>query len=312
MIDARARYVIFPIFLAAHVACQPADRRQAGDDSGSTQDPAAAHIIEVIARDYAFEAPDEIPSGWTTFVLRNEGREEHFLLLSLLPEGKTLEDYKADISAPFDSVWRELQRGLGKAEAGAMLGQLLPEWWGSVQQMGGPGFVAAGGVAQTTVNLQPGTYVLECYVKSPDGVFHAMIGMVRELTVTAEATGAAEPVADLEFTLSNFEMARQGEVTAGEHTVAVHIQEHPQYSLGNDLHLVRLGPDTQLADVVSWMDWMELDGLRAPAPAEFIGGAHEVPVGHTTYFTVELTPGRYAWIAESTAAQGMVSEFIIE
>ena len=40
------------------------------------------------------------------------------------------------------------------------------------------------------------------------------------------------------------------------------------------------------------------------------GGA--TPVGHTAYFTVNLEPGRYAWIAESAAAQGMVREFTVQ
>jgi hypothetical protein len=269
-------------------------------------------VVDVIARDYAFEAPDEIPSGWTTFRLRNEGREEHFLLLQRLPEGKTLEEYKAEVSVPFDSVWHELQRGLGKAEAGAMLGQLLPEWFGSVVQLGGPGFVSAGGIAQASVNLEPGNYVMECYVKNADGVFHGMIGMVRALTVTGEASGASEPVADLQIALSNYQIAIDGTVTAGRHTVAVHFDQHPEFGLGNDVHLARLEEGTDMDAVVGWMDWMNLNGLVAPAPTEFVGGTHEMPVGHTGYFTVELTPGRYAWIAESTAAQGMVREFTVD
>lgn len=304
---ARACHVWLMTFLAACIAgCRPADREPAADA------PALAAPVEVIARDYAFEAPDSIPSGWTTFVLRNEGREEHFLLLQRLPDGTTLEEYKAEISTPFDSAWHELERGAEKAEAGALLVELLPTWWGDVVQMGGPGFVAPGGVAQTTMSLEPGNYVLECYVKTADGVFHGMLGMLRMLTVTNAASGASEPEADLAITLSNSDMPIEGDLTAGRHTVAVHFQEHPAIGLGNDVHLARLSEGTELDPLVSWMDWMNLEGLRAPAPATFLGGTHEMPVGHTAYFTVELTPGRYAWIAESTAAQGMVREFTID
>jgi len=312
----RRPYLASGIVLAAaiHAGCQPADRGQSGDAGSDVAAESSydAHVVEVIARDYAFEAPDEIPSGWTTFRLRNEGKEVHFLLLQRLPEGKTLEEYKAEVAMPFDSVWHELQRGLGKADAGAMLGQLLPEWFGSVIQLGGPGFVSAGGVAQASVNLEPGDYVMECYVKNSDGIFHGMLGMVRALTVTGEASGASEPQADVEITLSNYEMAVEGAATAGEQTVAVHFKEHPEFGLGNDVHLVRLDEGTDMEEVVSWMDWMNVDGLTAPAPAGFVGGAHEMPVGHTGYFTVDLTPGRYAWIAESTAALGMVREFTVE
>jgi hypothetical protein len=160
---ARRHYLAVGTVLAATslVACQPADNGQpaeAGSEAATETSP-GAHVVEVIARDYAFDAPAEIPSGWTTFRLKNEGKEHHFLLLQHLPEGKTLEEYMEEVALPFDSVWHELKRGLGKAEAGALLGQLLPEWFASVKQMGGPGLVAPGGVAQTSVKLEPGTYV---------------------------------------------------------------------------------------------------------------------------------------------------------
>ena len=300
--------------VASLTACQPADDGQPVDASSpaATASSSTAHVVEVTARDYAFDGPDEIPSGWTTFRLKNEGKEHHFLFLSRLPEGKTLEDYMKEIAQPFDSVWHELESGLGKAEAGALLGQLLPQWYGSVKPMGGPGLVAAGGVAQTSVKLEPGTYVMECYVKTPDGKFHGMLGMTRGLTVTGDHSDAPEPEADLAITLSNFEFTVEGDVTAGEQTVAVHFQEHPEIGLGNDVHVVRLDDDTDMDVVISWMDWMNVEGLRELAPAAFVGGTHEMPVGHTAYFTVDLAPGRYAWIAESAAHKGMVREFAID
>jgi hypothetical protein len=107
-------------------------------------------------------------------------------------------------------------------------------------------------------------------------------------------------------------MAIEGDVKAGQQTVAVHFEEHPEFGLGNDVHVVRLDPGTEMGVVVLWMDWMYVQGLRDPAPAAFVGGAHEMPVGHTSYFTLDLTPGRYAWIAESSADKGMVKEFAVE
>jgi hypothetical protein len=37
-----------------------------------------------------------------------------------------------------------------------------------------------------------------------------------------------------------------------------------------------------------------------------------MPSGYTAFFTVDLEPGRYAWIAESGASLGMVGEFSVE
>jgi hypothetical protein len=286
---------------AGLASCQPADRAPEAD------------VVEVTARDYSFEVAAEIPSGWTTFRMKNEGNEHHFFLLNRLPEGKTFEDYVGEVGVAFETAWDSLRTSaMDKAEAGQLLGSLLPAWYPSVQAMGGVGLVAPGGVAQTSLNLDPGSYVMECYVKTRDGIFHTSLGMTRPFTVTRELSGASAPKADIEVVLSNYEIAIEGETTPGEHTVAVRFEEHPEFGLGNDVHLARLKDQVEIGEVAQWMDWMELSGLRAPAPAEFLGGAQEMPVGHSAYFTVNLEPGRYGWITEASADKGMFKEFTVE
>lgn len=316
MIVRRYRFSIYVVFAVAGLAaCQPADRDGPAEESAIVADtpPAGAFVAEYTARDYAFVGPAELPSGWVTIRMANAGLEHHFVFLTLLPEGKTMEDYVSDVGMPFDSVWHQLRSGaVDKAGAGAMLGELLPEWYADAASMGGPGLVAPGGVGQATMRLAPGNYVMECYVKTPDGEFHVALGMAMPLTVTAEDSGASPPTPDLEITLFNSVIEVEGTPTAGQQTVAVHFDEHPQYGPGNDVHVVRLDEGTDLDEIVQWMDWMNVDGLRAPSPATFVGGIHEMPAGYTAFFTVDLEPGHYAWIAESGAALGMVEEFTVE
>jgi hypothetical protein len=301
------------------VACGPTQPPQSSE---STASPAAetavtapedAAVVEITALDYAFQAPEEIPSGWVTFRMRNAGRMEHFALLTGLPEGITFEDHMESVVPVFDRVWYRLRDGeIDKAQAGQELGS-LPEWYlTSARQAGGPGFLAAGLTGETTVFLEPGTYVMECYVKTIDGEFHTALGMIRPITVTAADSGAGPPEADIHIRLSNYALEVSGDVTAGEHTVAVHFDEHPEFGLGNDVHLARLTDDAELDALIEWLDWMNVDGLVPPAPAVFLGGAHEMPVGSISYFTVSLEPGRYAWIAESSAHLGAVAEFTVE
>ena len=279
-------------------------------EGGETRPP----VVEVTAMDYAFGAPESIASGWTTLRLDNQGREIHFLTLWRLPEGKTLEDYVGEVLPAFGEAYGALQAGTAdKAEAGRILGERLPEWYGSVIGLGGVGFVDPGRVAETIVELEPGEYVMECYVQSPEGRFHGELGMLRPLTVTDDSTGASPPAPDIEITLSNAGIDAPSEVPAGPRTVAVHYAEHPALGLGNDVHVVRLDEETDLDAVARWMDWMNLDGgLRAPAPAEFLGGIHEMPAGRTAYFTVDLAPGRHAWIGETSAESPRVEEFTVE
>lgn len=314
---ARRYLPIFGAALAAAslVACQPAERDEAADaESEADAEPSPDDgVVEVAAVDYAFRMPAEVPSGWTTFRMTNEGEEPHFLVLWKLPEGRTLRDYMEQVVTPFVTAYDSLEAGtVDPAGAGRILGERLPEWYGAVQPMGGPGILTPGRVGQATVDLEPGTYVVECYIKTPDGQFHGELGMIAQLTVTSDSTGMAEPEADMEMTLTSTAIGSEGPVTAGERTFAVHYREHPELGLGNDVHVARLDEGTSLEEVSAWMDWMNLDGLKAPAPVEFVGGAQEMPVGTTSYFTVTLEPGRYAWVSEATTTDRQVREFTVQ
>lgn len=179
---------------------------------------------------------------------------------------------------------------------------------------GGPGIVAPGRTAQATIALEPGTYWMECYIKTPEGEWHTNRGMVRPLIVTDERSGASEPEADLEITLSRAGMQVSGTPARGRQTVAVHFGKRPADALflGNDVHLVRLEEETDREELARWLDPWKLDGFRAPAPVEFLGGAQDMPEGHTAYFTVSLEPGSYAWVMEAPAERSVTETFTVE
>jgi hypothetical protein len=175
----------------------------------------------------------------------------------------------------------------------------LPAWFGKVVFMGGVGLTAPGHTSESTVHLEPGTYLLECYVKTA-GTFHSFnpdtnaYGMVHQFTVTAPASPATEPRATLELTVSSTRgIESAGEPALGPQTVAVHFEDQNAYEIfvGHDVHVVRLAEGTNLDTLVAWMDWTQKSGLLTPAPAEFLGGLDEMPAGATGYFTVTLLPG---------------------
>ena len=258
-------------------------------------------VIEVTAKDYSFQGvPDTLKAGWTTFKLVNEGKEPHFFLLDAPPEGKSMQDFIEEVSVPFDSTWYRLRDGeINKQEAGQMLGETLPEWYFSTEQVGGTGIITPGTTAQTTLYLEPGYYIMECYVKTTEGEFHVSVGMAEDFTVIEDTTQATAPGADYEITLTNSEISTQGELSTGKQTIAVHFKEHPEVGVGNDIHLAKVTDETNMDSLKLWMDWMEVQGLAPPAPAEFIGGTQEMPVGNTAYFTVDLEPGDYTWLTET-------------
>jgi hypothetical protein len=270
-------------------------------------------LIEVKATDYAFTAPPTFPSGWVTLQFDNQGSETHFLILWRLPEGKNFDQYASEIAQPFNTLYKEYRAGtLDQAEFFEQLGAALPEWFPTAQRMGGPGFTAPGRTSQTTVYLEPGDYVMECYVRKKDegDTFHGKHGMLRPLIVTDALAGETPPEADIEITLSNYEISIEGEPSAGDHTVRVRVEEDPEGLILHNVHLARLDDGTAAEEVAQWLDWV--DHMLPPAPAEFLGGAGQLLAGNESYFNVSLEPGRYAWVSETWGAQGMVQEFVVE
>jgi len=270
------------------------------------------NVVDVTAKDFRFEMIDSIPSGWTTFRLKNMGHADHFFLLSLSPDSVTFEDYLNEVSRPFDIVFDSLKAGTSKEDAINFLIQSIPSWYfTSVKAMGGTGIIDAGKTTQVTMNLIPGTYVMECYIKE-QGVFHTALGMIRHVTVTEKESGMKPPEATVNVYLTNNYIRTEGEIESGLNVFAIHFEEHPEIGLGNDIHLVKTNAATDLNEVLAWMDWTNVKGLEPPAPVEFLGGSQEMPVGNTSYFTINLEPGTYAFVSEAPMRKGNIFTFKID
>ncbi len=257
---------------------------------------------------------EEISSGWATFRLINASPAVHFLVLELLPGGRSLKNTVSEVVPVFQQAM-DLING-GQVEDGFAKLTDLPEWFGEVRFMGGPGLASPGRTSEATVYLEPGNYVMECYIKTAEGKFHSSLGMIRGLTVTEGRSKATPPSrVSLEMNMTNEGFGVHGETNSGPHTIAVHFVEEDPPLLGNDVHLVRLRADAELGEVAAWMDWSQPGGMvsdhGAPLPFQFMGGTHEMPMGSTAYFTVELTPGRYAWVSERPAQNPLFKEFTV-
>jgi hypothetical protein len=277
--------------------------------------PQELGVVEVKALGLTLEADDEISSGWTTFRFINDSDMIHLAFLYKLPPGKGIADHK-DLAPIFQNFMDQINgRPLSDPDAGME----IPEWFGQVVTFGGPGLLSKRKTSETTVLMEPGVYLIECYVKT-DGIFHSYnsspteTGMVHQFIVTEENNGASEPEATLDIHLSaESGMTVTGNASTGNHVVGVtFLDQKPHENFqGHDVHLVRLNQDSDLSQIAQWVDWREPTGLQTPSPAEFLGGTNELPAGGRAYFNVDLKPGRYAWIAEVPNAQekGMLVEF---
>lgn len=123
-------------------------------------DPDATRV-DVVATEYTFAFNTELTAGPTSFVMTNAGQEVHFMVLSQLADGHTLEEALAYEGDP--------------EEAGLVTGLDFES-----------GLAATGGDDEEvlTVDLPAGNWAMLCFISGPDGTPHAFSGMAVPFTVS--------------------------------------------------------------------------------------------------------------------------------
>lgn len=272
-------------------------------DTTSLQEPSS---ISIITRGMEFQMNDTIPSGWNTFKYENLSNETHFVVFEKYPEGITIDSTKAQVFPVFDKGMDLINEG--KSEEGFSAFNSLPAWFFNVVFKGGTGLISPKGTAVSTINLDPGRYLIECYVKMPNGKFHSVMGMYKEIIVTDLSSNTEQPSPTVEVDIS----AEKGivfnpDIRTGEHTFKVKFVDQKLHEnfVGHDVHLVKLSENTNLEELEQWMNWANPKGLMTPSPAgvDFMGGMQEMPAGNAGYFTANLSKGNYALISEVPSAK---------
>ena len=259
------------------------------------------NIVTIITESMDFQMSDTIPSGWNTFRYINKSPQTHFFLIDKYPEGKNSEDAKKFVAPVFDEAMKLLNEG--KSKRGFEEFKKLPEWYSEVILLGGSGLTSPESTAQTTLHLKPGNYMLECYVKMSNGVFHSSMGMVKDIVVSDKDSGNSEPKADANITISSTDgIVLKDSVFAGKRTFSVHFKDQIVYEsfVGHDINLVKLQSKTDLKNLENWMNWADPKGLIEPAPSDvtFLGGVNDMPTGNKAYFTAIVNKGIYGLISE--------------
>lgn len=294
-----------------------------GEDSSGESQPTSENqntrpVLRVEAYNYSFMAPDTISSGWVTLSFKNaRGMEVHELGLAKLPDGKNFADYLTEIFPPWQSALEKAQNGdIQDSEISSVAYEMLPEWNSDIQYVKSRGLISGGHQVENIMNLEPGTYVIECWVKTKNGEIHISRGMIRPLTVVDTGNNASAPEPDYEITVGASGVKTSGELTTGKHmfSLGFELNENDQL-VYDDVHLIRVSDSTDLAQVADWLPWYKAGGLRAPEPAEFFGGADaygSIPEGGKTYFSIDVPPGRYAWIVQAPSEEEIWHEFTVD
>jgi len=256
---------VFVLALLGIAACRPKEQATTPADSTAMKAaapaaPATPPVVTVRAHDFAFEAPQTIPSGVTTFRLINEGSTFHHLTIARLDSGKTL---------------AELQQAIVKPGP-------PPAWFVAI---GGPNAADPKGETNATLDLAPGNYILLCFVDVPGGIPHYSRGMISPVTVTPNAgPSAPAPTPDVTITVEDYKFTLSKPLVTGKQTIEVRIAPGQPH----ELEILKLAPGKTVKDLQAW-------GAKPQGPPPFtaIGGIAPAGAGSVATFTADLAPGDY-------------------
>lgn len=230
---------------------------------GTVAGPVEAHpVILIRGTDYAFQAPATIKAGFIALEFVNAGAEPHHAQVARLNDGVTPEQFG-----------EALKKGPQAA---------LP----LVTLVGGPGFTAPGGRQRVSLNLGPGTYVLACFVDSPDGTPHVAKGMISFFRVTGTAAQAGQLRSAGTIVLKDFSFVLpQGFTGKGIYLV---VNEGAQ---PHEVTIVRLAPGKTMEDLEAFL--AQTGPPAGPPPIIPAGGAQGLTGGQVNYLHLNLAPGNY-------------------
>jgi hypothetical protein len=162
--------------------------------------------------------------------------------------------------------------------------------------VGGTGLVSPGeeSRADAVLGLEPGRYVLLCFVPDGAGVPHVAHGMLRPFEVTAADAPPPAPAADAVVELDDYSFSAPDRIE-GDATLAVANRSTGE---AHEMVVARLDGGTTVDDVLA--------ALRAhrPLPARGLGGMQAIVPGTTEHLRLDLGPGRYVLLCAVPSADG--------
>lgn len=245
--------------------CNPADK------PATSAGPASPAEVEIVASDYAFQAPATLPAGRTTFKFVNHGKVRHELNISRLRPGVSIDTLLQLVRA--DKTVRDVTEGA--------VGVLFAD----------PSNRSSAGL---TIELSPGeTYAVICIFQDSAGAKrHYDLGMYSVLRVdTAPAVASASPEATDTIIATDYAFQYPRTMAPGKHTFAMRNDGKMRHQL--DIGLLKKG--------VTFQQMKEVEKAGGDVGALFEGAfgllhsrAMENPLGH---LTIDMLPGREYVIA---------------
>jgi hypothetical protein len=261
--------------------------------SNSSSTPTATQSIPKITittKDFAFDMPESISTGYVNVTVVNNGTEDHQAQFVRINDDVTLDQFKD-----------ALKKG---PEAALPL----------VKTTGGISAVKPGQSQDITLNLAEGQYVALCFLAGKDNVPHTEKGMIDYFKVTGPSNvgQVSAPKADIEVVLKDFTFGLPGTIKSGPLTYKV-TNEGPQ---PHEMVIMKLAPGKTLEDVKAALQSQS----SGPPPADFVGGAGALAQGSSAWLKTNLEPGNYVAVCfvpdpasgKAHAELGMITPFSVQ
>ena len=196
--------------------------------------------------EYAFVTPSTIDGGVVSMEFANTGEEPHEFAMGRLQPGKTLADFREELTNGGDE-----------------------EPTSSVD-VGGVPLLSPGEQVTITRSLEPGAYVLVCFVPAPDGKTHFQHGMISSFRAEGDS-GAELPETDTAIVAQDdrFDVP---ELESGTQTIEL----RNAASGPREFNLVRLNPGRTIEDAEKWF----ASGSKGPARSRFSAPCSRFRQGH--------------------------------
>jgi hypothetical protein len=256
----------------------PATAQQSTMRHAAKARSATANAFTVVAHDGKkmwFNIHGAPHQGLVTMHFTNHGKYAHEMSLLRLKKNATFAQFTKAMRQPdFEKV----------------AGKLLANPQGGIT---GPDMLGAGMRETVTATLKAATYVVICFLPGPDGMPHAMMGMVGKITVRPPNGRHASPATDGTVKLTNHRIVLPKNFRRGGTFRVKNVGTRP-----HSLSLAKLKGRTSLPTMFGCAGAAFAAGTMVDAcPGTFAGGVTDLAPGHSAYLRIAFSPGRYGYVS---------------
>jgi hypothetical protein len=256
---------------------------------------AAANAFTVVAHDGKkkmwFNIQGAPHQGLVTMHFTNHGRYAHEMSLLRLKKNVTFAQFTKAMQQP------DFEKAAGK---------LIVNPEGEIT---GPDLLGAGMRETVTATLKAATYVVICFLPGPDGMPHAMMGMVGAVKVRPANGRHAAPATDGTVTLTNHGIVLPKNFTRGGTFAVKNVGTR-----AHDLSLVKLKGRTSLPTMFGCVGAAFGAGTMVDdCPGTFAGGVSDLAPGRTAYLRIAFGAGRYGYVSTdgNDVQKGLAGTFTV-